>query len=233
MKLFIGLLLGAVISLPRTKGLSQVADTAELIRDASCFPSQGFMRVCFRALLPDGQANPQLKENLLRATKIDCTFYVLPCYSCGDPKGQIDRLCRAIEGTGFVYHPYVAVEDPKRWTGNQSKHRKFVAQVVEEIERRRECFASAKFRTTKQDWEMILGPDCTTYQYSSLWYISNDGKKDFGDFQPFGGWHYPFLKQYARNKTLCGSTVNFNVRAFGRVSGFEKDKLELKTKTLE
>lgn len=43
--------------------------------------------------------------------------------------------------------------------------------------------------TTKQDWEIIMGTNCT--RDVLLNYISNDNVTSFADFVPFGGWNIP------------------------------------------
>ena len=43
-----------------------------------------------------------------------------------------------------------------------------------------------------------------------LWYPHYDSWKSFGDFQAFGGWTSPSIKQYIGNANSCGIGVDYN-----------------------
>ena len=42
--------------------------------------------------------------------------------------------------------------------------------------------------TNYRNWKSIVGLDYTKFSTLSLWYAHYDGKADFKDFIPFGGW---------------------------------------------
>ena len=51
------------------------------------------------------------------------------------------------------------------------------------------------------------------YSYSPCMffrYVRYDGTPSFSDFQPFGGWRRPALKQFDDNISKCGVTVDLN-----------------------
>eukprot|EP01022_Parablepharisma_sp_SALTPOND_P034789 TRINITY_DN92_c0_g1_i1.p2 TRINITY_DN92_c0_g1~~TRINITY_DN92_c0_g1_i1.p2 ORF type:complete len:237 (+),score=11.41 TRINITY_DN92_c0_g1_i1:103-813(+) len=209
----------------KTAGFSRVADTDELVKSIECFQKNGFRRLHFEALRSDGQVNPYIKQNLVKALRIDCTFYITPCYRCGNPRKQIEDVCTAIDGTGFVYHPYIVVQNLTNWPGEKSAHQKFIEEIVAEVDNQRHCFGTVRFRSTKKEWEKIVGNNWKPYGRTELWYVSDDGQTNFKDFEPFGGWRAPFLKQYKQGQDLCGNRVNYNFRAVREPPG--KDKLFL------
>ena len=62
------------------------------------------------------------------------------------------------------------------------------------------------------EWEEIFGS--TAYAYGSnldLWYAHYDNYKGFDDFQSFGGWTYPRVKQYVGDTTLCSMGVDLDL----------------------
>ena len=43
-----------------------------------------------------------------------------------------------------------------------------------------------------------------------LWYPHYDNWESFGDFQPFGGWYNPNIKQYAGDLYMCSTALDKN-----------------------
>ena len=41
-------------------------------------------------------------------------------------------------------------------------------------------------------------------------YAHYDNDPSFGDFNPFGGWKEPAIKQYSGDRTICGAGVDLN-----------------------
>ena len=61
-------------------------------------------------------------------------------------------------------------------------------------------------------WQQIMGgvKNCPQAASVQLWYAHYDGKPDFSDFNPFGGWNKPSIKQFQGDVTLCGAGVDKN-----------------------
>ena len=59
----------------------------------------------------------------------------------------------------------------------------------------------------KNFWDEYM-PSCTAASSLPLWYAAYDGRKSFGDFQPYGGWSLPSIKQYndKLQPSQCGFT---------------------------
>lgn len=185
------------------------ADMRELIKKPGCF-FESDTSVIFRAYKSNGQIDPYAKESLIRSRELECTIYISPCFKCNNPRKQIADTCNAIYGTDFVYYPYLVIEDPELWSGDTSSNKKFIELMVAEVLSQKRCFIDARFRTTKNDWEKIVGNDWTIFSGKDLWYVSNDKKLDFDDFVPFGGWKIPFLKQYDQDEMYCENNLNWN-----------------------
>ncbi len=189
-----------------------IVDTAELVKDLNCITGKGYTQLIFRGLMSMGLPDPNAKKNLDIALKVDCTVYLNPCFMCGNAADQIDKTCDAILGTGYVYRPYLAIEDPSMWSSDVSANRKFVAEMVAKILSRKDCFDDVRFKSTKYEWEKILGADYSEYSQRLLWYISGDKKKNYDDFKPFGGWNAPLAKQYIQKQEVCDNMCNIDVQ---------------------
>ena len=61
-------------------------------------------------------------------------------------------------------------------------------------------------------WQSIMGSAnaCTNLGDVPLWYAHYDGKDNFSDFVPFGGWTKPNMKQYVGDTTMCGAGVDLS-----------------------
>ncbi|KAI7856356.1 hypothetical protein BDC45DRAFT_66544 [Circinella umbellata] len=63
--------------------------------------------------------------------------------------------------------------------------------------------------TSASDWETITGSlDWELDGTVPLWYESHDGKPNFDDYTPFGGWETPFSKQYTKDAEFCDATFS-------------------------
>jgi len=61
-------------------------------------------------------------------------------------------------------------------------------------------------------WTTIFGApeNCNQFSNLQLWYPDYDGQKSFADFQSFGGWKSPTIKQYSGTGSACGASVDLN-----------------------
>jgi hypothetical protein len=61
-------------------------------------------------------------------------------------------------------------------------------------------------------WQSIFGSftACTSVASQQLWYAHYDGSASFADFQAFGGWTKPAIKQFQGTTSLCGASVDKN-----------------------
>ena len=62
--------------------------------------------------------------------------------------------------------------------------------------------------TNYYNWQEIVGLDWTGASSHPLWYAHYDGAQNFNDFDSFGGWSRPSIKQYQGDATLCGAGVD-------------------------
>lgn len=63
--------------------------------------------------------------------------------------------------------------------------------------------------TSKLQWTSIMA-DTADFGAPALWYAHYDNDPSFGDFEPFGGWSKPSIKQFQGDATVCGASVDRN-----------------------
>lgn len=63
-------------------------------------------------------------------------------------------------------------------------------------------------------WQSIMGSRsaCHTLSSYELWYAHYDGKQSFSDYETFGGWTKPSMKQYQGDVSLCGAGIDKNYK---------------------
>jgi len=61
-------------------------------------------------------------------------------------------------------------------------------------------------------WGSIFGSytACPSVASQKLWYPHYDNSASFSDFQAFGGWTKPTIKQFLGTTALCGASVDKN-----------------------
>lgn len=132
-----------------------------------------------------------------------------PC-SSKPPKDQVDDLISSISSRLYG-RIWIKVEaNPAyscSWGRDHSINCSFLNQLIDQIKYHGKVPA---VRTSKYMWEQIMGPGkiCTGPSSQLLWYAHLDQRASFDDFQEFGGWRKPAVKQFVGGATLCGATVD-------------------------
>jgi len=166
-------------------------------------------RIIARALKRNGQVDPLLSDNIKFASEneFNLGLYLTPCFTCGRPEVQIERVCNAIKvfGDESRYRVYVNIDEPDTWSSDQSANIRFLESFVNAIMASDQCFYEYSIMTTKFDWETIFSESYSEQSKKYLVYESHSCSDDFSDFKPFGGWTNPRAK-YENSECLakCG-----------------------------
>ena len=99
--------------------------------------------------------------------------------------------------------------EPYAWSSDKASNQAFIKAMVDEGI---SLGVNAGIYSNWNAWSEIVG---TTWNYPAsrglpVWYPHYDDSKSFGDFQSFGGWSKPSIKQYLGDKTSCGVGVDYN-----------------------
>ena len=183
-------------------------DYSTRVTSINCMVNSGYVFAVPRGYCSYGGIDANVVANLKSAWDggmHNVDVYMFPCVPCGNPKGQADQLINALAGSkyGMIW---VDVEIYK-WSGNQEANRNFILDVVAQIKARGKV---PGIYTSYNNWQNIVGLGWDGVSSLPLWYAHYDNDPSFRDFRAFGGWSRPAIKQYAGDKTLCGSGVDFS-----------------------
>ena len=80
------------------------------------------------------------------------------------------------------------------------------------VEEGKRLGVSAGIYANWNSWSEIVGRDWSypSSQGLPVWYPHYDDSASFSDFQAFGGWSKPNIKQYLGDKTSCSAGVDYN-----------------------
>ena len=162
---------------------------------------------CFRSSgEPDSNAQQSI-ENAHSAGISTVDVYMFPCPSCGNCGGQVQTAVGALNNNTASYRMFwLDIEGPQYWSDASSNQNCFQDMVSAASS----AGLSLGVYTSASQWNPIMGSGYTGGSSYPLWYAHYDGAKDFSDFQPFGGWSSPTMKQYDGDTTMCGAGVDLN-----------------------
>ncbi|CAF1322108.1 unnamed protein product [Adineta steineri] len=176
-----------------------------------CLKDSGYKFIIVRVYRKNGIVDSNCAETIKNARAVglkQIEAYFLPCFSCGDASQQvietidylkdenveIDRLWLNIEG---------------KWNNNNSTdiNIQFIEELIVQISN-----LGMKFGifTSKFHWISIMNNITKFSSYAPLWYIEHDNERSFDDFQTFGEWRQPSMKQFIGDVKECGVILNKN-----------------------
>ena len=155
--------------------------------------------------------------------------YIFPCFSCGNPAGQMDAAINHLSSAGLKSIPrmhgsndtveyksevlgtsygmiWLDIEGTEYWSPNQQENVNFIQALADEGIHRG---VSLGVYTSKSQWTPITG-NSNILGNLPLWYAHYDNNPSYSDFVPFGGWSSPSIKQYQGDVSLCGCALDRN-----------------------
>ena len=192
--------------------MSYAIDVSQPTTNFDGIRQAGYNTAIIRAYRSTGAFDPHCLQNISRALAagMQVEVYMFPSFRSGNPAGQVDDL---LSGLGQFRTLFIWVDIELRnphWSADKNQNQQFVSGLFDTLDSRG---ASWGVYTNWVQWDEIVGNNWTRGSNRLLWYPHYDGKPDFTDFRPFGGWAVPFMKQYAENAKVAGMTVDLNLRA--------------------
>ena len=93
------------------------------------------------------------------------------------------------------------------WSSNKDSNQAFLQSIISELKSKR---VSTGIYTNYYNWEEIMGLNYDGAAHLPLWYAHYDNNPSFSDFDTFGGWSSPSMKQYRGDTTICTAGVDLN-----------------------
>ncbi|GAM21639.1 hypothetical protein SAMD00019534_048140 [Acytostelium subglobosum LB1] len=175
----------------------------------SCLKDNGYTFAVVRCWESVGQPDsncPHSLDNAWAAGLSHVDAYIFPCYSCGNPAGQVESMVKYIQSNGAKFGMiWFDIEGPGvYWSGNQADNRNFFSGMVEGA---KAAGVNVGVYTSASQWEPIMG-NWNGGASFPLWYAHYDGNPSFSDFSAFGGWSKPAIKQYNGDVQVCNLDVD-------------------------
>lgn len=174
----------------------------------SCLKSSGYSFAIVRGYQSNGVVDPNAKSNIANARNAGFQYvdvYAFPCVPCGNAAGQATTLVNALKGSNYGTI-WMDVES-YAWSSSLSSNQSFITSYVNAV---KGAGRSVGIYSSYYNWQSIVGLGWTGVSSLPLWYAHYDNSPSFSDFQSFGGWSKPSMKQYAGDKTVCGAGVDLN-----------------------
>jgi len=212
MKFLFPLLLVSLLFLARTRGATGVdLSQACYVDGFQCLVESGFSFAIIRAWMSTGAPDPVGPHTIYNAWDGNMSYvdaYMFPCYSCGNPAGQMDATIATLQNYSDTYGMlWLDIEGPGTyWSGDQGANANFFQALLNEGEAQG---IKIGVYTSASQWGPIMGSYTGGSAYP-LWYAHYDGNPSFDDFSPFGGWSQPAIKQYQGSTSICGCGVDYN-----------------------
>lgn len=121
------------------------------------------------------------------------------------PEQQIQETYNNLKGSKYGMM-WLDIEGT--WSSDTSENVKFIQGMVNEA---LALNVTLGIYTSKHYWVPITG-DSTAFSNYPLWYphYENTPNPSFSDFEPFGGWNTPTIKQYKGTTSMCSASVDVN-----------------------
>lgn len=94
-----------------------------------------------------------------------------------------------------------------RWTNDSELNVLFLESLIQPLESYGVKFGIS---TNRYRWTKFMNNTTKFSVNAPLWYSNPDDEKSFDDFQPFGGWMGPLMKQYRVDVKECGVVFDRN-----------------------
>mmetsp|Transcript_32873 Transcript_32873/g.57419 ORF Transcript_32873/g.57419 Transcript_32873/m.57419 type:complete len:207 (+) Transcript_32873:6130-6750(+) len=183
-------------------------DVSEYTNVFSCLKSSGYTFAIVRGYQSNGQVDPNAVNNIKNARSAGFSYvdvYAFPCVPCGNAAGQANALVSALSGQNYGTI-WLDVET-YNWSSSQSSNQSFITSFINAVKSKGKA---AGIYSSYYNWQSIVGLSWSGVSSLPLWYAHYDNNPSFSDFQSFGGWSKPAIKQYAGDKTVCGAGVDLN-----------------------
>lgn len=192
-------------------------DTSELVsvEDMACIKKQGYSSMFFSAHGPTGGFDYNFPTNYKNTKMLGFTFVqgiispALSKYKTGADQMHIVGAHTYGPGSTPIYYTmWIKVDGNAPGWKSQSENREFILSMLQHGV---DNHMALGVQTSAESWANVVGADWSVDSKYHLWYVSNDGKPDFSDFKPFGGWTKPSIKKFKSDTTVCGVNVGLTV----------------------
>jgi hypothetical protein len=175
--------------------------------DFSCLKSNGFDYAIIRGYESFGAPDPNAAVNIQNARDAGFQYvdvYMFPCPQCSkSATDQVKEMVDALSGSNYG-QIWLDIEGSEYWLKSYDENQQFFEELFS---------AARDYKTTgvyasKSQWIPIMGDGYSGGSSAQLWYAHYDDNPSFSDFEAFGGWSRPAIKQYEGDAVVCGVDID-------------------------
>jgi len=170
-------------------------------KDFPCFASQGKTFTVIQAWMGGYGATKSIAycASQAHSAGLSVSLYAYACPRCSGNTPAYNvfyNLVKNLAKQGVKYtYLYFDIEDcppSSCWESNKQQNAEFLGEAINGAEA---AGAKIGIYASQSQWSAIMGSNSSFSRYP-LWYPHYDGNPSFSDFQSFGGWKSPHMKQY-------------------------------------
>lgn len=172
-----------------------------------CTIQNGWSFVSVRSYCSYGGVDSNAPATLRQAIAAGLPYhdvYHFPCRS-QDPTSQVRSDFDQVNGLfGMMWFDIETNPSPGcGWSGDLASNCAFLGELIDAAHG---LGIHTGVYASEYMWGRIMGDSCHVGadKASPLWYAHYDHRPSFSDFQPFGGWSKPNVKQYWDGVGYCG-----------------------------
>ena len=201
----------------------------------SCMKSSGISFAIVRVFCSTGKVDQNGPATISAAWAGGMSHvdgYIFPCFSCGNPAGQMDQAINNLRSAGLKHIArspgqndtvaikpeelgtsygmlWLDIEGTQYWGSDQQANTAFIQAMADEGHKQG---VTLGVYTSASQWGPITG-NAKVLGELPLWYphYESPPNPSYSDFKPFGAWSKPAIKQFQGSHTLCSCGVDSNV----------------------
>ncbi|CAF1273615.1 unnamed protein product [Adineta ricciae] len=199
-----------ILAIPSTLGIIGVNVYQKVSQEQfECLKDKGYEFVIVRTYRKNGVVDRNSAITIKNARAAGFTHvdgYLLPCISCGDPSQQIFTTIDYLKDENADID-MLWLDIQGKWYNDTESNIQFLQDLILEM-----TTSGIKHGicTSPFQWITIMNNARQFSSESSLWYVRHDNKTTFDNFQMFGGWKQPSIKQYVGSVKECGVILDRN-----------------------
>jgi len=178
-----------------------------------CMYNNGFAFLIFQAWICGSGLNGNLASNIVNAKSAGIPYvdvYVFADTNCGANPGDIMSEIKSHLPSVFNGMVWLDVEPCAGCWSDGATNLAFVNSMAVASQ-------GAGFHTgvyaNYNGWTAVMGSagaSTPTLKALPIWYPNYDGQQNYNDWQAFGGWNSPAMKQYDDGGSVCGFDFDYD-----------------------
>jgi len=192
--------------------ISEAACESMASSDWSCLHKEGFSFAIIQAWDGGYKLNSKLAtciNDALKAGFSHVDVYVFMCPNCNgnSPTGTIQSVVDALKGVKYGELWFDIEQCSGCWSTNLGSNCNWIGQAVKEAESLK---VNIGFYSNHYEWGVTVGSGCTSFSKYPIWYADYDDQQNFNDWEAFGGWTKPEMKQYEGGIIKCNLNIDLD-----------------------